>query len=324
MLGWTRGASIRFLLKNPQIPNECPSLPVILSLQTSSSLKVSIIIASFNPGAPLVLAIRSALAFDGVEKEVIVIDEGSSDKSHEVLESFGQSIRWEIVEPKGTAHAWNYGLQISRGELLQFMCSYEVLSPKKIALQAAAAPNQGGLVYSDWRLIFRTHDPEWEVDPLTVSGEPDEPLQAFIEGWSPDPLATLFRRSLLMKLGGWNEELRIGYGREMVSRVLLASAEMTYLPGSLAVRRLYGGKKLDKRQRQIALYDELLTIKQVESILESQQRSNEFAEPLAESYTVLARQFKRVDRSLYHQLLERAKDLRDPDPMNPSRRETWI
>jgi len=77
---------------------------------------VSIIIPCYNAENWVRQSIQSALDQTWSPVEVIVIDDGSTDKSLEVIKSFGSKIIWETGPNRGANHARNRGLELAKGE----------------------------------------------------------------------------------------------------------------------------------------------------------------------------------------------------------------
>src|SRR5437773_7247908 len=98
---------------------------------------VSIIIPCYNAENWIGKAIQSGLDQTWPQKEIIVIDDGSTDKSLNVIQSFGQKIRWETGPNRGGNIARNRGLQLSRGQWLQYLDADDYLLPNKVADQVA-------------------------------------------------------------------------------------------------------------------------------------------------------------------------------------------
>lgn len=93
---------------------------------------VSIIIPCWNGQHFVAEAIDSALAQTYPHVEVIVIDDGSTDGTAGVLRSFGERIRWETTPNRGGGAARNRGVELSRGELVQFLDADDLLYPNKL------------------------------------------------------------------------------------------------------------------------------------------------------------------------------------------------
>lgn len=87
-----------------------------------SSPLISVIIAVFNGSGTLQKCLDSVASQTYLEKEVIVIDGGSSDGTVDLLRDNGSTITyWESEPDKGIAHAWNKGLKKSNGEWIIFI-----------------------------------------------------------------------------------------------------------------------------------------------------------------------------------------------------------
>src|SRR5580700_7824510 len=94
--------------------------------------RVTICIPCFNAERWIAEAVRSALGQTWPEKEVIVVDDGSSDGSLDRLREFGDSILLLRGEHRGGNSARNTALRHARGEWLQFLDADDYLKPSKI------------------------------------------------------------------------------------------------------------------------------------------------------------------------------------------------
>jgi glycosyltransferase involved in cell wall biosynthesis len=115
--------------------------------------QVSTVIPAFNAEDHIVEAVSSALGQQGVASEVIVVDDGSTDDTWRLLETFGESIRRVRQANAGPARARNQGARLARGEWLAFLDADDVWRPEKLLQQLAAADSETGMVYTD-RLNF--------------------------------------------------------------------------------------------------------------------------------------------------------------------------
>lgn len=116
---------------------------------------VSTVISSYNYAGFLPHAIDSALKQTYANVEVIVVDDGSSDNSREVITSYGSHITPVLKENGGQASALNTGFRRSKGDILLFLDSDDVLLPEaaRKAVEYLADPE---VVKAHWRM--------WEVD----------------------------------------------------------------------------------------------------------------------------------------------------------------
>ena len=96
---------------------------------------VSILIPCFNAEKWVAQAIESALAQTWSEKEVIVVDDGSTDNSLEIIRRFDGRIRWESGPNRGGGAARNRLLELASGEWLQYLDADDFLLPQKLERQ---------------------------------------------------------------------------------------------------------------------------------------------------------------------------------------------
>lgn len=102
-------------------------------ISDKSNPLASIIINNYNYGRFLGEAIDSALNQGYPHIEVIVVDDGSTDNSQEVVESYGNRIISVLKENGGQASAFNAGFAASRGEVIFLLDSDDTFLPKKVA-----------------------------------------------------------------------------------------------------------------------------------------------------------------------------------------------
>lgn len=112
---------------------------------------VSIIIDSYNYGRFLAETIDSALNQNYPHTEVIVIDDGSTDNSREVMERYGNRIIPLAQENRGQAAAFNEGFRHSRGDVILFLDSDDTLFPSA-ATNAVEALNDDRIIKAHWPL----------------------------------------------------------------------------------------------------------------------------------------------------------------------------
>jgi hypothetical protein len=99
---------------------------------------VSVIIPNYNYGDYVGQAIESALNLDWPAVEVIVVDDGSTDHSRAVIESFGSRISAILQDNAGQLAACNQGFSRSRGDMVIFLDSDDVLAPSLVREAIAA------------------------------------------------------------------------------------------------------------------------------------------------------------------------------------------
>ncbi len=93
---------------------------------------ISIVIPCFNAEATLEMTLRSALA-QNVDKEIIVVDDGSVDGSPGIARSFGSRVRCVSTPNRGASAARNLGMSIAGGDHIQFLDSDDILTVGTLA-----------------------------------------------------------------------------------------------------------------------------------------------------------------------------------------------
>lgn len=195
---------------------------------------VSIIIPCFNGEAYVADAIRSALAQTYASREVIVVDDGSTDGSLDIIRSFGDQVR-ALAEPhRGGSAARNRGLAAARGEYIQFLDADDVLYPDKLAVQV---PLLSG---SDCDVVFCAWD--WQDrDQGTIT-----PYRHPLAGEDPflyvltNHLQTssgLYRTPVLQRIGGFSEDLPCAQEFDLHVRLTLNGLRCGYTDRALFLFR---------------------------------------------------------------------------------------
>lgn len=99
------------------------------------TLPVSVIIPARNREAYVEEAIRSVLEQTSPPEEIIVVDDGSIDRTREKTQAFGERIRYVFQEHRGVSSARNTGVDASRGKFLAFLDSDDIWLPQKLEWQ---------------------------------------------------------------------------------------------------------------------------------------------------------------------------------------------
>ncbi len=115
---------------------------------------VTALITNHNYGRFLSAAIDSALAQSHTPLEVLVVDDGSSDASREILAGYGTRIRTILKEQGGQASAFNAGFAAARGELICFLDADDLWLPDKVARVVEAHREGPVLVCHDLTLAY--------------------------------------------------------------------------------------------------------------------------------------------------------------------------
>lgn len=210
-------------------------------------LRTTIVIPTHNRSAMVREAIDSALPFcAGGEREVVVVNDGSTDDTAAVLASYGDRIRVVHVKHGERAQARNTGVEMARGQYVVFLDDDDQFLPGGIPLlekAAAAAPAEAAVIYGRPRYV--KVDPE---NPLKAS----LPETAGATGWIypvllginfMQPGAVMVRADAFKQSGGFASEWVPIEDWDLWLR-LAARWQVIYVDAEIAEVRLHGGNSI--------------------------------------------------------------------------------
>lgn len=199
---------------------------------------VSIGIPCFNAERWISGAIESALGQTWPDKEVIVVDDGSSDESVGRAREFGDSVKLVRCNHQGGNHARNEILKYASGEWVQFLDADDYLEPEKISKQFAegAVGQSADVLYSPyWFERAATPPKRW----LSELHSENDAFTQWIAWEFPQTGAALWRKAALDQLGGWKEGQVCCQEHELYLRGLKAGLRFVFTPTAHAVYRLW-------------------------------------------------------------------------------------
>lgn len=209
---------------------------------------VSAVIPVYNSEEYLRQAIESVLAQRYRPIQIIAVDDGSTDASLSILQSFGDQIQIHQQRNSGSAVARNKGISESRGEFIAFLDADDAWHPDKTSMQVAhlQAHPDIGIVYAGLLKTFHArseeidrflHQPvnkELEIDPVG-SGWLYTDL---IKQSGPHTSSVMIRRSLVRKIGEFDDRYRKGQDYDYWIRVS-RETEFHKLKQDLSVYRVH-------------------------------------------------------------------------------------
>lgn len=182
---------------------------------------ISVIIPAYNCGQYIAMAVSSALAQDYPNKEIIVVNDGSTDNTLEVLAHFGTSIVLVNQPNSGVAAARNLGMQTARGAFIALLDADDLWLPGKLRNQVnyLRAHPEVGAVYSAWREWRPNAQGTFTVPQLSRAEMEQDGIEAQDSGWLYNKLfqdsiihttTLLMRREIMEQVGAFDPALRRG------------------------------------------------------------------------------------------------------------------
>ena len=280
-------------------------------MQGKSVKLVSVIIPCYNAAMWIKEAIKSCLEQTYKSIEIIVVDDGSTDGSLDILKSYESEIVLETGPNRGGSYARNRGFALSRGEYILFLDADDYLLPEKIERQVSFLEATGAdVVYGDWRHQHHRPDGSSFLGDIKTPGAQDDVLESLLAGWWVAPVALLFRREAVINSGGWDETLQAGQDRDFFISVALTGADIRYQPGCFSIYRRYGDVTVGTSNRLRWLENNQRLLQKAEAKLaESGRLSAKYRWALAKSYFSIARNYYDIDQSRYWLLLNKTLSL---------------
>ncbi len=211
---------------------------------------VSILIPAYNAEEWISDTLRCAIAQTWEPKEIIVVDDGSTDRTLEIARQF-ESEQFRVVTQKnqGAAATRNNALSLSRGEYIQYLDADDLIGPDKIRLQMetlGASPDRRTLVAGPWgKFMYRYYRTSFVPTPLWCDLSPIEWLLRKMRFNTYLQTASwLVSRELAEAAGPWDTSLLGDDDGEYFCRVLLASNGVRFVPEAKVYYRTSGTASL--------------------------------------------------------------------------------
>lgn len=209
--------------------------------------EVSIIIPCFNADRWINGTLRSALEQD-CDKEIIVIDDGSTDDSADIIKKDFPSVRLIESEQRGASAARNIGTRESKGEFIQYLDADDMLAPGKLKIQLESLrKTRADVAYGDWQKLINAESGKYVKGEVVSRRIQNPEIDLFTtDSWCP-MAAYLFRRSIVEKMGGWNERLPVIEDVRFQTDCALSGAKFIYCPGVMGYFRVHYKDSLSTR-----------------------------------------------------------------------------
>lgn len=196
---------------------------------------VSILIPVFNARQWVGAAIDSALAQTWPDTEVIVLDDGSTDGSLDVVRAYAGRVRIHTQSNGGQNVSRNRLTEFSRGEWLVYLDADDALANDAVGLKLAAADGADA-VYGSMEVAHYRGEVCLRSEAFLAADYPDPFAAAFFWRY-PNTSSFMFRRTAVTSVGGWNEGIRSCTDYDLYFRLLLADRVLRPAPRSLSVYR---------------------------------------------------------------------------------------
>lgn len=192
-------------------------------------LKVSVVIPTYNRAKYVVKAIDSVLAQTYTDYEVIIIDDGSTDNTCEVLKPYTDRIQYIHQDNAGVSAARNTGIRAAKGKWIAFLDSDDEWLPKKLSIQMRDVQKRPDVCAHITNVTFNPPNGRpislFEVRNFRIHGADgfiiERPFQYVLNYEIAVTSSLVVRRDILFDSGLFDTGLSIGEDVDLFLRVAL-------------------------------------------------------------------------------------------------------
>ncbi|HEY2482635.1 MAG TPA: glycosyltransferase family A protein [Caulobacteraceae bacterium] len=270
---------------------------------------VSVLIPCFNAEAWVAETLDSVLAQSWPSLEIIVVDDGSTDRSAAIIADYAdRGVTLIRQTNQGTSAARNRAFAASSGDFIQHLDADDVLDPEKIERQVARLADAsdcvctgeaGCFVGAPEDTLFRPLATWLDLDPLDWLARNFEPCMII-------PIIWLVPRALALEVGPWVESIVACNDREYFTRLVLASRRVLFASGARCRYRVGNPRSLSQHMAWSSTFE---TLDRCEAQVRAREDSERVRRVFAIDWQDLAHAAYPYDAILAERALDRARDL---------------
>ena len=273
--------------------------------------RVSVLIPCFNAETHIGETLELVFRQTWPEIEVIVVNDGSSDESAQVVRSFSRSLVRVIEQGnRGQTAALNVCLKHSNGDFVQYLDADDLIEPDKIERQVVRLLGHPRCIASaEWGRFYRSSG-ETRFDPEPVWRDLD-PLEWLVLSRADGlgmmlPALWLVPIGLVRTVGPWVEDLTLNNDAEYFTRVLLAAERVLFCAGARCHYRSGLPGSLSKRKSTTAWISQFRVLELCELRVRAREDSERVRRGFALSWQHLAHASYPYEPDLAERALTRA------------------
>lgn len=224
---------------------------------------VSVIIPSYNQANFVKSAIESVLNQSYRQIEIIVVNDGSTDNTLDVIKKITTKEKISIVTTRnrGLAAARNTGLEQAAGNFVAFLDSDDLYLPHKLSLHIDFLLSHPDIDISYSETRYFNNKPE---DAFSIGKRPQiegDPFSKLIRGNFIPSNAFVVKTDMIRKIGGYDPSLRAHEDWDMLLRLSLSGAQFGYINAVTNLVRIHASNMTKQRRRMVE--SEIIVINKV-------------------------------------------------------------
>lgn len=231
------------------------------------SSRVSVVIPLYNRASLVDQTLRSLAPelHDGIQLEIIVVDDGSTDDGVDVVRRTAPRAVVLGVPHGGAARARNAGLGRATGEFILLMDSDDIVEPDffRERVHALHENPDADAAYGPWEHFQGVGDfdpaaiaPRFTSYPIEREQQTRSHLFRLLRGWYIAPHTLLWRAAALRRVGGQSAALRVNQDVDLLFRILVSGSGIVGVDAPMALYRDHEGS----RQGSLATKDKALDL----------------------------------------------------------------
>lgn len=211
----------------------------------NNSPLISIMMPTYNNGKYIAQAIESIYAQNYSNIEIIVVDDGSTDNTKEILKQY-KDIKYFYMEHKGISAARNTALENSKGEYIAFLDSDDYWLPNKLSVQM-----QYFREHPDSQIVFTRYENIFEKEELKQNKRAmhEKAIEDSFQQYLP---STVLKKELFDKYGNFDEKFSGIEDAEFIYRISMKGINVKhYINEVFYIRRIHGNNITLQQNRTV-------------------------------------------------------------------------
>ncbi|WP_052341485.1 glycosyltransferase family 2 protein [Salinarimonas rosea] len=276
-------------------------------------MRISIVVPVLDGEAFLAQTLRSVAGQTLRPAEVIVVDNGSTDRSVPIAESFAPLARVIRVPAEGASAARVAGAAEAVGEAIMFLDADDLLGPTVLEELAAVLREEPGAIAACAWMRYELTGGAWHAAPQSCAPRrrSDDDLSAWLRGWYHPPCALLWSREAYEKSGGWDPQVKVNTDGDVAMRAFVAGVPLIRTAGGVSYYRRLPGEAVSlsgRRATRKGLTSRLFVVDRIAQLLADGGRLAPYRHALADAYDGLARDAGTAQPDLAERALTSARE----------------